>query len=613
MKTKTMERTMKPIRWNPLALLALLVALAGLAPAIGADTEVTHGATSVQKSAAEWWDIPYPQRFDASLLTAEQPRITVDGKRFATPDGATFVFRGVNIADPDKLVHQSHWGRELFEEVAAWGANTVRLPVHPIAWRQRGPDWFLERIDEAVFWCNALGLYLVIDWHSIGNLRSEMFQHPMYQTDAVETTDFWRRIAFRYRDVPTVAVYELFNEPTDNFIGNGSGSLGKLDWASWRETMETMIDVVQVYNPAAIVLVGGMNWAYDLKPVAEAPIRRDNVAYAAHAYPQKARPAADTREGWHAAWERDWGFVADTYPVIATEIGWVREDGFNAHVPVIDNTGEYGPNLVRYMERKGVSWTVWNFDVDWSPVMIEDWDFTPSEQGRFFRDVMQRARAGTLRDSVLPSPRVAEYEWMSMARWREFLADDLAVAGQGGVDLLFLGDSITEMWPEDAFEANFGQYEPANFGIGGDKTQNLLWRLRNGSVGKLDPKAVVLMIGVNNFGLGQDKPEDVFRGVEAVVDEVEAAFGDAQVLLLGILPYGEQPGTPERAQVAEANALIAGLGERERVHFHDIGAAFLEADGRIAPEIMADFLHPTEKGYAVFAEQLQPLLAELLD
>ena len=609
-----MKTAMKRYRIRTaLIALAALALMIGLSPATQADTEVTHGATGVQQSAAEWWDIPYPQRFDASLLTADQPRIAVDGKRLVTPDGATFVMRGVNIADPDKLVFQGHWGRALFEEVARWGANTVRLPVHPVAWRQRGPDWFLERIDEAVFWCNALGLYLIIDWHSIGNLETAMFQHPMYETDVVETTDFWRRIAFRYRDVPTVAVYELFNEPTDNFIGAGSGSLGKLDWASWRETMETMIDVVQVYNPQAIVLVGGMNWAYDLQPVADAPIRRNNVAYAAHAYPMKASPAADTRQGWFAAWERDWGFVADSYPVIASEIGWVREDGYNAHVPVIDNSGAYGPNLVRYMVQKGVSWTVWNFDTDWSPTMIADWDFTPTEQGRFFRDVMQRARAGTLRDAVLPSPRVVEYEWMSIARWREMFAEDLAVAEQGGVDLLFLGDSITEMWPTDAFEAHFGKYDPANFGIGGDKTQNLLWRLRNGAVGRLDPKVVVLMIGVNNFGLGEDSPEDVFRGVEAVVDEVEGAFDDAEILLLGILPYGEQPGTPERAQVAEANRLIAGLDQRERVHFHDIGAAFLQPDGRIAAETMADFLHPTEAGYAVFAGQLDPLLADLFD
>lgn len=354
--------------------------------------ELNHGATSKQVTGEEWWDIPYPARFDVSLLTGKQKALGVSGKDIVTGDGEVFVMRGVNIADPDKLALQERWNRELFEEIADWGANTVRLPVHPMGWRKRGPDWYLDRIDEAVFWANSAGLYLIIDWHSIGNLHSEMYQHPMYQTSLVETRDFWRRIAFRYRDVPTVAVYELFNEPTDNYIGNGAGSLGQLDWESWRETLEELVDIVQVYDPGSISLVGGMNWAYNLEPVADMPVRREGVAYASHAYPQKAKPADNSRKAWHDAWQKNWGFVAESYPVIATEIGWVREDGFNAHVPVINNDGSYGPNLVSFMNERGISWTVWNFDVDWSPTMISDWDYTPTEQGAFFRDEMLRAR-----------------------------------------------------------------------------------------------------------------------------------------------------------------------------------------------------------------------------
>ena len=354
--------------------------------------EINHGATSQQITGEEWWDIPYPARFDVSLLAEKQKTLSVSGKNIVTGDGEIFVMRGVNIADADKLVLQDRWNRELFEEIAAWGANTVRVPVHPMGWRKRGPEWYLERIDEAVFWANSVGLYLIIDWHSIGNLHTEMYQHPMYQTSMAETRDFWRRMAFRYRDVPTVAVYELFNEPTDNYIGNGAGSLGHLDWESWRETLEELVDIVQVYDPVSISLVGGMNWAYNLEPVAEMPVRRDGIAYASHAYPQKAKPEENTREAFHEAWQKNWGFVAETYPVIATEIGWVREDGFNAHVPVINNDGTYGPNLVSFMEQRGISWTVWNFDPDWSPTMISDWDFTPTEQGKFFRDVMLRAK-----------------------------------------------------------------------------------------------------------------------------------------------------------------------------------------------------------------------------
>ena len=594
-----------------LALSGLLLAFAWTLP-LYAD-EINHGATNVQSSDEEWWDIPYPDRFDTSLLTREQQALSVNGKNIVNENGETVVLRGVNIGDPAKLAYQDRWNRRIFDEVESWGANVIRLPVHPMGWRERGPEWYLERIDEAVFWANSLGLYLIIDWHSIGNLNSEMYQHPMYQTSMVETRDFWRRMAFRYRDVPTIAVYEVFNEPTNDFIGNGRGSLGKLDWATWRETLEELVDIVQVYDPNSIVLVGGLNWAYNLDGVAELPVRREGIAYASHAYPQKARPEVNTREAFHAAWQRDWGYVAESYPVIATEIGWVREDGFNPHVPVINNDGTYGPNLVRFMKERGISWTVWNFDVDWGPRMISDWGFTPTEQGLFYRDVLQREKAGTLRNSVLPSPRVTEYEWMSIDRWRDIFEEDLAVAGEGEARLLFLGDSITEGWSQGIWDQHFAAYGAANFGIGGDQTQNLLWRLRNGSADELDPELVVLMIGVNNLFLGGDAPEDVYFGVEAVIEEIQQRFDGAEILLLGLLPVGEKAGSEERLRVADTNRLLAGLAEMDGVTFTDIGAAFLAADGTISSEIMSDFLHPSEKGYSVFADQLTPILENMLE
>jgi len=556
----------------------------------------------------QWWSLPYPGRFDAATLAVEQPAITIEGKDFVTSGGEPFVFRGVNIADPAKLSAQGHWDRRLFEEVRSWGANTVRLPIHPVAWRERGADWVFAHIDEAVQWCNQMGMYLIIDWHSIGNLEAGMFQHPMYDTSVVETANFWRSVAWRYRDVPTVAVYELFNEPTDNYIGAGPGSLGKASWDSWREQMEDLIDLLRVYDPGSIPLVAGFNWAYDLASVAEQPIRRDRVAYAIHPYPQKALPSEPTRDAQFALWQEQWGWVAERYPLIASELGWVAEDGYNPHIPVIDNEGRYGPLLVEFMEARGISWTVWNFDPDWAPTMISDWEFTPTEQGRFFRYVLQRLDGGSLPLSALPAPRLTEYEWMSIARWRQMFAEDVAIAAAGDVDLLLLGDSITEMWPDSAWQGYFAPLNAANFGIGGDRTENVLWRLQNGATGILQPRTVVLMIGVNNFGLRGDTPAQVYEGVAAVVAQLRESFPEARILLLGILPYGEQPQTPERQAVGETNRLISSLAAEPQVEFHDIGAAFLEADGSIAPSIMADFLHPTEQGYEVFAEQLLPML-----
>lgn len=351
-----------------------------------------HGFTAVQASEREWWNIPYPTSFEVDSLANKQSFIRVKGSDFVNESGDTFIFRGVNIADPDKLAGEDRWNKALFEELDRWGANTIRIPIHPLGWRIRGKEWYFERVDEAVRWANELNMYLILDWHSIGNLEAELYQHVMYVTTQAETRQFWRDVALRYKNVPTIAVYELFNEPTHDYIGTGPQSLGKASWSTWRIMLEELIDLVYAYDKSVIPLVAGYNWGYDLTPIAKEPIRREGIAYAIHPYPQKAKPEVPSKENFFKLWEQTWGYVADTYPMIATELGWVHEDGYGAHVPVINNDGSYGPLIVEYMEKKGISYTVWIFDPDWSPTMIDDWNFTPSEQGAFFKNVMQEAR-----------------------------------------------------------------------------------------------------------------------------------------------------------------------------------------------------------------------------
>ncbi|WP_158100660.1 glycoside hydrolase family 5 protein [Neiella marina] len=352
------------------------------------DKEREPGDHAHSVEGSGWWNIPYPESFDVKLLPKPQDHIRIDGNQFVDQQGQPFFFRGLNIADPDKLVRDGQWSQALFKEIADWGANTIRIPVHPIAWRQKGKQWYFDRLDEAVIWANSYDIYLILDWHSIGNVEDGFFQHPMYQTSLVETRNFWADMALRYRDVPTMAVYELFNEPTVNYMGVANG-LGDIEWDDWLAFLESNIDLIRAYDDKVIPLVAGFNWAYDLRPFAKAPVRRPNVAYAAHPYPMKAQPKQRTKANMFKAWEQVWGFMADDYPIIATEIGWVQADGYGAHVPVIDD-GSYGPMFTEYANNKGLSWCVWVFDPDWGPTMIHDWQFTPTEQGAFFKQVMQQ-------------------------------------------------------------------------------------------------------------------------------------------------------------------------------------------------------------------------------
>lgn len=308
------------------------------------------------------------------LYSLEQ--IHVAGNRFVNSAGETVIFQGVSCADPDKLVKEGQWSERIFAEAAAWGANIIRLPIHPAAWRERTPEKYVELIDQGAAWAKAHGMYIILDWHSIGNLQDRRFQHAMYETSLEETVAFWRTMAARYKDEPTVAFYELFNEPT--VTGNMQG----MTFDQWRAILDDLIDDIRIVDPNKVILVAGFNWAYDLTDFKEKFFEQPNIGYVSHPYPMKRK------EPWEEQWEEDWGFVADSRPVMLTEIGFCLAGEKGEHVPVI-STEAYGHAITAFCEKKGISWLAWVFDPDWAPAMFSDWDFAPTTQGRFFKNYWQ--------------------------------------------------------------------------------------------------------------------------------------------------------------------------------------------------------------------------------
>jgi lysophospholipase L1-like esterase len=213
-----------------------------------------------------------------------------------------------------------------------------------------------------------------------------------------------------------------------------------------------------------------------------------------------------------------------------------------------------------------------------------------------------------------PAPRDRDYPWMSREGWwqrhRALLAIEPSIKRDS--ELAFLGDSIIEGFDNTVWNEFFARYRPLRLGIGGDKTQQVLFRIEQGELDGLGSKLVVLLIGTNNFGLGDATPESVARGIAAVVKAVQSKLPEARLLLLGILPREEKPDSELRKKVRETNLLVQRLGDGDRVTYLDIGAQFLDAEGKIPAELMADFLHPTPKGYRVFSTALAPKLGELL-
>ena len=198
-----------------------------------------------------------------------------------------------------------------------------------------------------------------------------------------------------------------------------------------------------------------------------------------------------------------------------------------------------------------------------------------------------------------------------LARHEAFLAR----GKKGKIGLLFLGDSITEGWgsAKSVWQAHYGQDDPANFGIGGDRTQNVLWRIQNGELDGIGPKVLVLMIGTNNIFL---PAADILKGDTKIVEQIHTKLPDTKLLLLGIFPRGADPKIPATAAMREkiktVNAGLAKLDDGDKTRYLDIGDKFLDADGVITTAIMRDALHPPPKGYQIWADAMQPLLDEMM-
>jgi beta-glucosidase len=184
-------------------------------------------------------------------------------------------------------------------------------------------------------------------------------------------------------------------------------------------------------------------------------------------------------------------------------------------------------------------------------------------------------------------------------------------ARQGDLDLLFVGDSITQGWggAKDVWQRYYGSLKADQFGVGWDRTPHLLWRLKNGEGQHVKPRVVVLLIGTNN--IGQNTDAEIYTGVSAIVAELENDFRGVRILVLGIFPRGT-PDDPSRQRITTINGLLSRLADGKRVFYLDIGPKFLDANGVIPPDVMADRLHPTEKGYEIWAEAMKEDLAKLL-
>ncbi len=215
------------------------------------------------------------------------------------------------------------------------------------------------------------------------------------------------------------------------------------------------------------------------------------------------------------------------------------------------------------------------------------------------------AEANELHSAVKPVPRSGGW----MKRHESF---NKRVA-EGKVDLILIGDSITHGWEgkgKSVWEKFYGKRNAVNLGIGGDRTQHVMWRLDNGNVKGISPKVAVVMIGTNNSG--NNSPEEIADGLAAITKQLRAKLPETKVLLLGIFPRGANKDDGRRKVNEKANAIFKKLADGQDVHYLDIGEKFLESDGTLSRKIMPDLLHLSVEGYTIWAESIDPTLKKLM-
>ncbi|HLP77264.1 MAG TPA: GDSL-type esterase/lipase family protein [Candidatus Paceibacterota bacterium] len=201
------------------------------------------------------------------------------------------------------------------------------------------------------------------------------------------------------------------------------------------------------------------------------------------------------------------------------------------------------------------------------------------------------------------------------ARVRTDVVLERARTNQGPCDIAFIGDSITQGWEgagKNVWNKYYGSRKCLNFGVGGDRTQHVLWRFEHGQLDGIKPKVAVVMIGTNNSNKDDNTEAEILEGVTAIIHQIRERLPDTKIILNAIFPRGKTFST-QRGKILQVNQALARLADSRNIFYVDIGSKLIENDGSISTGMMRDALHPGERGYEIWAETNEPLIRALLD
>jgi endoglucanase len=294
----------------------------------------------------------------------------VNGNTICTADGRAHLLHGVDRPSLEWTSGGDNVSLADFQLMASWNPNVVRIGLNQDFWIAESPLFdpsYAGRVDGAIAWAETTGMDVILDLHWSdagvlgGRAESDVGQQQMPDVNSVT---FWSEVADRYQDDGRV-MFELYNEPHD------------VSWSVWRSGgdtsdgfravgMQQLYDTVRATGAHNLVIIGGLDWAYDLSGVPANRIDGYNIVYATHAYNTPDRQPSD--------WDMSWGFLAETDPVIITEFGALFDETCAT---------DYSAEVIRYADAHRASWTAWAWFPGGCafPALIDDWAATPSPSG----------------------------------------------------------------------------------------------------------------------------------------------------------------------------------------------------------------------------------------
>lgn len=310
------------------------------------------------------------------------PWLHAEENRIVDEYGNMVVLRGVNVEDPWRFYNSEQALKlEVFRTLSeVWHVNVIRLPLYPMYWEMYSENLLSEFYDPVIMACHKYGMYVILEWHGVGNPLTGQTADLFWGQDArLELAEnAWPVLAERYKDNSWV-LYDVFNEPL------------WISWDNWKPVAENLIDIIRSHNPRALIVVPGVNCSADLRAVATDPVSRDNIIYAAHIYPDTAGIVfrSENKEVMWRRLETYVGFVAENYPLIVSEWGYDSTGEYPNFPSLQASRGNYADHLLEWLHEKKLSWAGWVWSASWAVPMIEDWNtYAPTEFGQLVKDAL---------------------------------------------------------------------------------------------------------------------------------------------------------------------------------------------------------------------------------